>query len=271
MSREEKNVTKYDEIGSTYNATRRADHRITGSLVKNFDIKSISTCILDVGAGTGNYSVELAKLGYKVIAVEPSVVMREKGKKHPNLMWREGFAEKLPLQDRSVDGIMCTLAIHHFTDLSKAFSEMVRVLKTNARIVIFAADPRLCPENSCWLQDYFKPIIAKSYQAYPPIDEVADVLRNTSNSQVQVYDFPVPFDIEDCFFASAWRRPELYLNGDFRAGVSPLAKCPDEILLPLLDRLESDLTSGKWDEKYGYIRSLDTYEGGYRFLTCTKV
>ena len=35
--------------------------------------------ILDVGAGTGNYSVELAKQGYNVIAVEPSKIMRETG------------------------------------------------------------------------------------------------------------------------------------------------------------------------------------------------
>lgn len=38
------------------------------------------------------------------------------------------------------------------------------------------------------------------------------------------------------------------------------------LLQPLLDRLETDLISGKWDEKYGYYRSANTYEAGYRFL-----
>lgn len=269
MNREELSYAEYDVIGKTYSVTRKADHRITQSLINSLE-RPFSSVILDIGAGTGNYSVELAKQGYQVIALEPSKIMRESGKKHPNLMWLEGFAEDLPLEDNSVDGIISTLAIHHFSDLKVAFKEMVRVIKSNGKIVIFAADPRLCPDNSCWLQDYFKPIISQSYQAYIPIQEVKSELSQATNNQVEVRDFPVPFDINDCFFASAWRRPELFLEQGFRAGVSALAKCPDDVLKPLLHRLESDLNTGKWDEKYGYLRSFGTYEGGYRFLITTK-
>jgi ubiquinone/menaquinone biosynthesis C-methylase UbiE len=270
MSREEQRFVEYDVIGKTYNVTRQADARILQDLLNGLEVP-VNSLILDVGAGTGNYSVELAKKGYKVIAVEPSYVMRETGKKHPNLMWLEGFAENLPLEEDSVDGIICTLAIHHFGDLSKAFKEMVRVSKSRGKIVVFAADPWLCPEDRCWLQDYFKPIISQSYQVYKPMEEVSHELRQATNNHVEVKEFPVPFDIMDYFFASAWRRPELYLEHDFRAGVSALAKCPDEILSPLLHRLETDLRTGKWDEKYGSVRSLDTYEGGYRFLITSKL
>lgn len=269
MSREEQGFAEYDVIGKTYNVTRQADYRIVQSLIDCLETPT-SSVILDIGAGTGNYSVELAKQGYKVIALEPSKIMRESGKKHPNLMWIEGIAEDLPLEDNSVDGIISTLAIHHFSDLCEAFKEMVRVTKSNRKIVIFAADPRLCPENSCWLQDYFKPIISQSYNTYRPIQEVTGELSKATNNKVEVKNFPVPFDINDCFFASAWRRPELYLEQGFRAGVSALAKCPDDVLHPLLHRLESDLRTGQWDEKYGYLRSFDRYEGGYRFLITTK-
>lgn len=202
-----------------------------------------------------------------MIAVEPSKIMRETGKKHPNLKWFEGTAEHLPLEDNSVDGIISTLAIHHFSDLNTAFKEMVRVVKTKGKIVIFAADPRLCPDSSCWLKDYFKPILLQAYQAYQPIEDVVKILEQETNNSIQIREYPVPSDINDCFFASAWRKPELYLEQTFRAGVSPLAKSPDNILQPLLDRLETDLISGKWDEKYGHYRSAKTYEAGYRFLT----
>ncbi|UNK15881.1 hypothetical protein MNQ98_15075 [Paenibacillus sp. N3/727] len=121
------------------------------------------------------------------------------------------------------------------------------------------------------MQDYFKFIISQSYQAYRPIEEVIHELSQAPNNQVEIKEFPVPFDIMDCFFASAWRRPELYLEENFRAAVSALAKCPDELLVPLLHRLESDLRTGIWDEKYGYLRSLETYEGGYRFLITSKI
>lgn len=270
MRREGQNLAKYDVIGKSYNVTRRADQRITDIIINSLGIPA-NASILDVGAGTGNYSVQLANKGFEVIAVEPSKVMREIGNMHPNLKWFEGTAEDLPLEDSSVDGIICTLAIHHFSDLNKSFKEMVRVVKSKGKIVLFVADPRLCPDDSCWLKDYFKPIILQAYRAYKPIQEIVRMLGHETKNVIQIIEFPVPFDINDCFFASAWRRPELYLEQIFRSGVSPLAKCPDDILQPLLDRLRRDLVSGKWDGKYGHYRSMDTYEGGYRFLISEKV
>lgn len=255
----------YDLIGQSYNVTRQADPRITHALIRSLAIPAPAR-ILDIGAGTGNYSVELAKQGYQVIAVEPSRIMRETGRQHPNLTWAEGTAEHLPLEANAVDGIISTLAMHHFSDLEQAFREMVRVTAAAGRIVIFAADPRLCPDDSCWLKDYFRPVILQSYQAYKPIGNVIQILQETTKHNVELVDFPVPHDISDSFFASAWRRPELYLDKNFSAGVSPLANCPDDVLQPLLERLENDLSSGIWDEQYGMIRTQDTYEGGYRFL-----
>ncbi|WP_054939922.1 class I SAM-dependent methyltransferase [Paenibacillus ihuae] len=255
----------YDLIGQSYNVTRQADPRITQALIRSLALPAPAR-ILDIGAGTGNYSVELARQGYDVIAVEPSRIMRETGKQHPNLTWAEGFAEQLPLEDNAVDGIISTLAMHHFSDLYQAFREMVRVTSATGRIVIFAADPRLCPDDSCWLKEYFRPVILQSYQAYQPIGNIVHTLQEAASHNVELVDFPVPHDITDSFFASAWRRPELYLDKEFRAGVSPLADCPDDMLQPLLERLETDLSSGAWDEQYGIIRTQDTYEGGYRFL-----
>lgn len=269
MSREEQNLATYDEIGKTYNVTRRADPRITELLINSLDAP-LASIILDVGAGTGNYSIELAKHGFEVIAVEPSKLMRETGKKHPGLKWTEGVAEQLPAGDHSVDGIVSTLAIHHFTDLERAIQEMVRVLKPNGKLILFLADPRLCPDDSCWLKDYFMPIVLNSYQAYKPIETIANLLNTVTNNNVQIVEFPVPYDMEDCFFVSGWRKPELYLQNAFRAGVSPLANCPIDVLQPILERLERDLLSGEWDHKYGHLRSCDTYEGGYRFLIAQK-
>ena len=74
MSREEQRLAEYDVIGKTYNVTRQADKRITQTLINSLDTPTTSL-ILDIGASTGNYSVELAKHGYKVIAVEPSKII----------------------------------------------------------------------------------------------------------------------------------------------------------------------------------------------------
>jgi len=260
---------KYDEIGKTYSQTRMADARITSAIIRALDLATPST-IVDVGAGTGNYSVELAKLGHITLAVEPSEVMRKQGKKHKNLRWIEGTAEALPFDECSVDGIISTLALHHFTDLEKSFSEMVRVVKAHGRIVLLIADPRLCKED-CWLVDYFGAIIKQSYSLYRPIREVVEQLKRVSGQDVEILPFMVPHDITDGFFASAWRKPHLYLDPSFRAGISPLAKASSELLQPILQRLEDDLETGLWEQKYGYVLNKVDYEGGYRILIVESI
>ena len=109
---------KYDSIGKTYNTTRQADPRITKSIISGLDLGLPST-VADIGAGTGNYSMELAESGFKVIAVEPSGVMRRQGRQHKNLQWLDGMAEDLPLEDKSMDGVVCILAAHHFAGLRR--------------------------------------------------------------------------------------------------------------------------------------------------------
>ena len=87
--------------------------------------------------------------------------------------------------------------------------------------MIFAADLQPCPDSSCWLKDYFKPIIFQAYQAYQPVEDVINILEQETNNSIQIREYPVPFDINDCFFASAWRRPELYLEQTFRQEFPP--------------------------------------------------
>ncbi|MDP4146537.1 MAG: class I SAM-dependent methyltransferase [Bacillota bacterium] len=261
-------IEKYDLIGKTYNKTRQADKRIVDIIVDKLQLSSEDT-ILDIGAGTGNYTAELSKKGFNLIAVEPSEVMRAQGRKDLNIKWLSGVSESLPLEDSSVNGVICVLAVHHFSDLEKSFNEMVRVLKSKGSIVILAADPRLCLKD-CWLTDYFTEIMKRGYEAYQPINDVKVLLEKATDNGVELVDFLIPEDIADRFFFSGWKYPEMYLDPLFCAGVSPLANAPKEYLDSCLERLRNDLDSGLWQEKYGHILKLSEYEGGYRFLIGRK-
>lgn len=86
----------------------------------------------DIGAGTGKFTVELAKRGYSVFAVEPNADMRRQLaitlQSYPNAMIVAGGAETTTLTDHSVDMITVAHALHWF-DLESFRTECRRVLK----------------------------------------------------------------------------------------------------------------------------------------------
>jgi ubiquinone/menaquinone biosynthesis C-methylase UbiE len=255
---------KYDEIGKTYNQTRTADERITNKIITYLNLPKDSK-VLDVGAGTGNYSYELANAGFKVTAVEPSDIMRNQAKQHQNLVWLSGVAEQLPFENNEFDGLICTLATHHFSDLELSFREMNRVVRDEGRIVIFSADPRICL-NTCWISKYFRDIVNDSCKTLPEIDEFKRLFELNTSRKAELYPFLLPCNLKDKFFFSGWRNPEAYLDESFRAGISSFAAAPTELVNENIKKLQDDLTSGRFQKLYGDIFELTEYDCGYFFL-----
>lgn len=101
---------------------------------------------------------------------------------------------------------------------------------------------------------------------YPALSEMEDILARKSGCQIQVEPFLLPADMADQFFMTGWRHPEWYLDSLFRQGVSPLANAPAGVVKKCVRRLESDLNTGAWQEKYGRTLKQFVYDGGYRFL-----
>jgi SAM-dependent methyltransferase len=100
---------------------------------------------LDAACGTGRHAQYLAELGHRVVGVDASAEMLTVARgKLPGADLREGSLEDLPLPDRSVGLVVCTLALTHVTDLGAAFAELVRVLRPGGHLVV---------SNSCGLLD----------------------------------------------------------------------------------------------------------------------
>jgi SAM-dependent methyltransferase len=74
--------------------------------------------VLDVATGGGHVARRLREAGCTVITVDPAPGME------PDVV---APAEDLPFADGSFDVVTCRIAAHHFQDVRKAVSEMVRV------------------------------------------------------------------------------------------------------------------------------------------------
>jgi SAM-dependent methyltransferase len=255
-------MTIYNTIGHGYAKTRAPDPRITSQLIALLDLPAGST-ILDVGAGTGKYSRALADRGYSMIALEPSEVMQAQGEPHPGVRTVQASAEHIPLPDASVNGAIVVLAAHHFADRPAAYREMVRVVG-NGPMVLFAFDPFVFEQF--WLADYFPQIGRKFQSSKSELSHIATEIQQVTSRNVRVVPFPLPRDLQDGFGAAYWARPEAYLKPEVRNGISDFALMDQDELESGLEQLQDDLKSGRWDAKYGALRTQDSYEVGYRFI-----
>lgn len=254
--------TIYNQIGHGYAKTRLADDRITHQLIALLDLPSSAT-ILDVGAGTGKYSQALTDRGYSMIALEPSEVMKEQARVDQKVKWIQASAELIPLPDRSVDGVIAILAVHHFKDRPAAFREMARVAG-DGPMVLLTFDPSAF--RQFWLSHYF-PELGRRFRT--PSEELentaAEIERMTSRTS-RVVAFPLPPDLQDRFGASYWSCPEAYLDPEVRQGMSDFALMNQSDVEQGLKRLAADLQSGHWDSKYGHLRTQKNYDVGFKFI-----
>jgi ubiquinone/menaquinone biosynthesis C-methylase UbiE len=84
---------------------------------------------LDLAAGTGKFSQRLLATGAAVIAVEPVQAMLDQLiRQYPQIDARGGSAQNIPLDDASMDAVVCAQAFHWFAT-PEALREIHRVLK----------------------------------------------------------------------------------------------------------------------------------------------
>lgn len=100
--------------------------------------------ILEIGAGTGRYSIALAKMGYDVTAVElvenNLKVLKENSKNVKNIKSYQGDVLDLQFEDNSFDVVLCLGPMYHLynkKDKMQAIKETIRVCKHNG-ICMFA-------------------------------------------------------------------------------------------------------------------------------------
>jgi len=105
--------------------------------------------VVDIGAGTGQLTVALADAGARVTAVEPgpetrSLLERRVGE---GVHVLDARAEELPLDDSSVDLVVCADSFH-WLDAELAAAEFRRVLRPGGRVCLSTLMPAWTPEES---------------------------------------------------------------------------------------------------------------------------
>ncbi|MBI9066112.1 MAG: class I SAM-dependent methyltransferase [Salinivirgaceae bacterium] len=141
--------------------------------------------ILDVGCGTGNFSIKLAKLGCDVIGVDVSEAMLKKARENANtttISFKKMKATKLNFSDNYFDAVISITAFEFIENNQLAFNEMMRVCKPNAPIIIGTLH-----KNSSWGNLYESDEMRKnSIFKYAKLKSKADLQKYDSLSLISI-------------------------------------------------------------------------------------
>ncbi len=107
-------------------------HKVYGDYKRDL-FKKLGKDVLEIGAGTGT-NLPYYKPDTNLTVIEPSKdmlnIFLEKAYKYPlNIHIKEGFAEDLPFENETFDGVVSTLVLCSVKSPSKVLEEIRRVLK----------------------------------------------------------------------------------------------------------------------------------------------
>jgi ArsR family transcriptional regulator len=173
----------FDSVGAEWDALRKVfnDDVLRARAITRLVPPGLLVC--DVGTGTGVLALELARLGARVIGVDPSARMLEaaRGKLEaagvPGVELRSGDAAALPLEDASVDAAFAHMVLRYLPSPADALAEMARVVKPGG--VVVAVD--FVEHDREWMREE----LGVQWLGFP-LDEVADWLARAGLEELRI-------------------------------------------------------------------------------------
>ena len=132
----------FDAIAPRYDLvnrimTFRLDVRWRHHAVLRLGLPAGST-VLDLACGTGDLCRDLENVGHRAVGMDLSWGMLTAATTDAPLVHADAL--RLPVADRSVDGITCGFALRNLTALEPFLAELTRVLRPGGRIALLEVD-----------------------------------------------------------------------------------------------------------------------------------
>jgi SAM-dependent methyltransferase len=99
----------------------------------------------DVATGSGQAAASLATRFTRVVATDASAEQLRHAVRHPRIEYRQGRAERVDLDDRSVDLVTVAAAVHWF-DLERFAAELRRVVLPGGVVAVWTYHVGRCSE-----------------------------------------------------------------------------------------------------------------------------
>lgn len=193
----------YDEEGRLLSRHGQVEYLTTMKYIRECLAGTADASILEVGAGTGRYSVTLAKEGYRVTAVELVASNLEKLKakldgSEPLTALQGNALDLSALTDAAFDLTMLLGPMYHLydeADRRQAMAEAVRVTKPGGHILVAYCMNEPTIIQFVFVQDHLREVTDNSMLTpdWHCISEPKDLFQLTRTEEIAALDaaFPV--------------------------------------------------------------------------------
>jgi SAM-dependent methyltransferase len=227
----------YTNQARTYDETRAASPSVLGPLREAL-AGAPGRRLADIGGGTGNYSRALRDEGWEPVVIdrEPTMLAQAAAK---GLETIAGDAQRLPLDDASVDAAMLVSMLHHVEDQAAALAEARRVLRPGGRLALMVFTREDLADQ--WYADYFPSTLAWMTESHATLGELLAGLPGARRIEV-VYR-----DLEDGSLAALAAHPERVVDPRWHRQTSyfdRLDRDHHDELEAGLARLREDIAAG---------------------------
>lgn len=181
----------YDRLARDYALHRQVQPDVLTSLIQIGAVTEASR-VLDVGCGTGNYSVALeAATGCAGWGVEPSAQMLATAQaRSARIQFRQGRAEHLDFPTAFFDLVFSVDVIHHVQDRAAYYGEAYRVLKPGGKVCTVTDSAEIIRSRTP-LALYFPETVEVDLQRYPAIADLRAMMEDAGfgNQQESTAEF----------------------------------------------------------------------------------
>jgi ubiquinone/menaquinone biosynthesis C-methylase UbiE len=144
-------IKNYDDIARPYhNHIEDKSNFLTkyveepGTLKKLSSLNLKNKYVLDLGCGSGRYTMVLKEVGAKVVGIDPSEKLLEIARKNiKGVKFIKASSEKLPFSDNEFDLVVAGMVLHYVKKINTTFKEISRILKTGGIFVFSSHVPYL--------------------------------------------------------------------------------------------------------------------------------